>query len=278
MGTRGLATLGPLKSKWTANSRFELTLSGNFLLPAFDKSGNRVVSGTGVADLVIADLVSGTSRAIFHRDGEGILGAQWSARDDSVVFGFGSFFGARDGGAQVAVIQPDGSGFRQLTSGPNDNGFPSVAPDGKHIVYRTFGADGQGLRIMDLETSKVTTLTLDYDNFPIWSPRGDLIVFVRQYMGDYEMFSIKPDGTSLRRLTASQGNDGHAAFSPDGEWIVFSSSRMGFKDEALYSDNSQPYGELFVMRYDGTHIERLTDNQWEDAGPAWRIDHGKSVR
>jgi len=145
-----------------------------------------------------------------------------------------------------------------------------MAPDGKQLVFRTFGPEGQGLRIVHVESGAVTVLTTEYDNFPVWSPRGDLIAFVRLYQGDYEIFSVKPDGTSLRRLTRSRGNDGHAAFSPDGRWIAFSSSRMGFKDEALYTDNSQPYGELFVMRADGTHVEQVTDNQWEDAGPAWR--------
>ena len=41
-------------------------------------------------------------------------------------------------------------------------------------------------------------------------------------------------------------------WSPDGEHIVFASSRMGFKDEGIYTDAPQPYGELFVMRYDGS--------------------------
>jgi hypothetical protein len=31
----------------------------------------------------------------------------------------------------------------------------------------------------------------------------------------------------------------------------------------------QPYGEIFVMRFDGTDV-RLTDNQWEKGTPAWR--------
>ena len=268
--SRGTPMLGPLKKKWTARSGFELTLTGDFLLPAFDATGQHVVAGTGLADLVTADVASGQSRVIFHRDGQGILGAQWSPRGDAIAFGFGSFFGSRDGGAQVALIRADGSGFHQLTSGPNDNGFPSMAPDGKRIVFRTFGPEGHGLRTINTETGAVTVLTTEYDNFPVWSPRGDLIAFVRLYRGDYRFFSVKPDGTSLRRLTTSRGNDGHAAFSPDGRWIAFSSSRMGFKDEALYTDNSQPYGELFVMRADGTNVEQLTDNQWEDAGPAWR--------
>jgi TolB protein len=45
---------------------------------------------------------------------------------------------------------------------------------------------------------------------------------------------------------------------------------MGFKDETLYTGSPQPYGEIFVMNYDGTHVEQLTDDQWEEGGPAWQ--------
>lgn len=55
----------------------------------------------------------------------------------------------------------------------------------------------------------------------------------------------------------------------DGEYIAFASSRMGFKDEIAYTDAPQPYGEIFVMRFDGTHVEQLTDNQWEEGPPGW---------
>jgi Tol biopolymer transport system component len=145
-----------------------------------------------------------------------------------------------------------------------------MAPDGRRFVYRTFGPEGDGLRIMNMETHGVTTLTKGYDNFPLWSPRGDLIMFSRQADGDYEIYTIKPDGTGVKRLTFAHGNDAHMAWSPDGEQIVFASTRMGFKDEATYTDAPQPYGELFVMRYDGSHLQQLTDNQWEDGTPAWQ--------
>ena len=73
---------------------------------------------------------------------------------------------AVNGGAQVAIINDDGSGFRTLTSGANNNAFPSFAPDGKHIVYRTLGPEGQGLRIMSLADCSVTRLTTgEWDNF-----------------------------------------------------------------------------------------------------------------
>ena len=95
-------------------------------------------------------------------------------------------------------------------------------------------------------------------------------MFSRLEEGDYEVFTIRPDGKDVQRLTSTPGNDTHMSWSADGERIVFSSSRMGFKDEATYTDAPQPYGELFVMRYDGSDVQQLTDNQWEDGTPAWR--------
>jgi Tol biopolymer transport system component len=95
-------------------------------------------------------------------------------------------------------------------------------------------------------------------------------MFSRLAAGSYEIWTVKPDGTGAKQLTSTRGNDAHQGWSPDGERIVFASSRMGFKDEAIYTDAPQPYGEIFVMRFDGSGVEQLTDNQWEEGTPAWR--------
>src|SRR5262249_42309821 len=148
-----------------------------------------------------------------------ILGPQWSPSGDAIIFGIGvfnAFFNGfhgvflkpedrAEGGAQIAIVKPDGSGFREVTKGPNNNGFPSMAPDGRRFVYRTFGPEGEGLRIMSLDTGVVSTLTDGYDNFPLWSPRGDLIMFSRQADADYEIYTITPDGRQVKRLTFSKG-------------------------------------------------------------------------
>ena len=60
-----------------------------------------------------------------------------------------------------------------------------------------------------------------------------------------------------------RGNHAHLAWLPDGEHLLFTSSMKGFKDEALYTGAPQPYGEIFLMRADGTDLEQLTDDQWE---------------
>jgi TolB protein len=97
------------------------------------------------------------------------------------------------------------------------------------MVFRFWGEPEQGLRIINRDDGSSTKLTAGFDNFPGWSPKGDLIVFTRFSEEDYDIHAIRPDGTGLRRLTITPGNDAHAVWSPDGEHLHFSSVRLGFK-------------------------------------------------
>jgi Tol biopolymer transport system component len=252
---------------WSRNPAYDLVTTN--AMPAFEPSGKRLIATADNTRLVQIEPGRNVANTLFQQEGKLTQSADWSPQGDAILFGLGQYFRNRAQGAQVAVIKRDGTGLREITSGVNNNGFPSHAPDGKRFVYRTFGPEGQGLRIMNLEDGHVTKLTEDYDNFPRWSPRGDVIMFVRRLEGSFVILSIAPDGKRLKRLTNPGSDDSHPTWSPDGEWIAFSSARMGFKDEALNTDSPQPYGEIFVMRYDGTHVEQLTDNQWEEGTPAW---------
>jgi TolB protein len=252
---------------WSRNPAYDLVTTN--AMPAFEPSGKHLIATADNTRLVRIEPGRNVADTLFQQEGKLTQSADWSPRGDAILFGLGQYFRNRVQGAQIAMIKPDGSGLREVTSGANNNGFPSYAPDGKRFVYRTFGPEGQGLRIMNLEDGQVTVLTEDYDNFPRWSPRGDVIMFVRRLEGSFVICSIAPDGKRLKRLTDPGSDDAHGTWSPDGKWIAFSSARMGFKDEALNTDSPQPYGEIFVMRYDGTQVEQLTDNQWEEGTPAW---------
>ena len=259
---------------WSSNPKYDLYATA--WLPDYDPSGEHLavtnMVSQGTTSLFIVN-EGQPARPILTRK-ETILAPSWSPDGKQIAVGIGKFpgFGGTPVGpanatAQVGIVNADGSGFHVVTSDANSNAFPSFAPDGKHIVYRTEGPDGEGLRIVNLEDSSVKVLTDGYDNFPVWSPRGDLIAFMRLIDGNFEILTIHPDGTYLKQLTHTRGNEAHIAWSPDGERMVFTSSRMGFKDEALYTNNPQPYGEIFVMRFDGTDVEQLTDDQWRKAPP-----------
>jgi Tol biopolymer transport system component len=285
-----------LQKAFSGNSHYDLEIATG-TLPSFNPSGTQFVTtgfptgGAHLSAITVTTVQTGISQVVYRDKSSNALAGSWSPDGSKIIFGIGPFAAFFDGfhseflkpgdrpegGAKVALVNADGTGFQELTGPDGNNAFPSFSPDGKRFVYRTFSREGNGLRIMNLDTRAVTTLTDGYDNFPLWSPRGDLIVFARLSGGTYDIYTIKPDGTSLKRLTNGNGNDAHMAWSPDGESIAFASSRMGFKDEAVYTDAPQPYGEIFVMRCDGTGVEQLTDNQWEDGAPGWRGDPARQA-
>ena len=112
-------------------------------------------------------------------------------------------------------------------------------------------------------------LTTEYDNLPFWSPDGTLITFTRKHENNnFDIYTIRPDGSDLRQLTTTPANDAHAVWTEDSKYLMWNSGIYGFKDEAaLYDNTFQPYGGIFIMKADGTDKRQLTDSPWEDGMP-----------
>ena len=257
----------------------ELVYGSGF--PAVSPDGARIAVSerTPSSDrsaLVVWDTTGENPHRIYS-DTRNVMGLDWSRDGRWIAFGAGTFFLERaKQPARIMVIRPDGSDARAVTSGPGNAGFPSWSPDGTQIVYRYWTDQAEGLRIVTVATGAVRTLTTGYDTLPVWSPKGDLIAFNRVVKDsrfpydEFDIYTIRTDGTDVKRLTDSEGNDAHPAWSPDGNHILWSSSRFGFKDEApLTIFMPQPYAELFIMNSDGSNQRPLTDNQYENGTPAW---------
>jgi Tol biopolymer transport system component len=196
------------------------------------------------------------------------------------VFGVGQWFMTRAAGTGTIMrVRTDGSmkGIPEpLTDGTVNSGFPCFSPDGKQVVYRVWSPKEKGLRILDLETRKTTVLTTEPDNTPGWSPDGQRIVFARKLIDpkdpnkfNFDVFTIRPDGTQATRLTTGGSNDAHAVWSWDGR-ILYSSAEYGYKDEvSLYDNTFQPDGQVWVMNADGSDKRQVTDTLWEDSMPVY---------
>ncbi len=80
----------------------------------------------------------------------------------------------------------------------------------------------------------------------------------------FDIYTAKPDGSDLRRLTNYGVYTTEAVVSPDGKRIVFTS----LKDGDL---------EIYTMNVDGTDMRRLTTTPGYDGGPWWSPDGTKIV-
>jgi WD40 repeat protein len=99
------------------------------------------------------------------------------------------------------VVRADGTGRRQLTSGPADDGFVAWSPDGKRIVFRrdgwihTMKANGRRIRNTHVEGTD-----------PRWYPDGTKIVFWDQF----GVSTIRPNGTGRRLILENVFTDDFA--------------------------------------------------------------------
>ncbi|KAJ5142860.1 WD40-like Beta Propeller [Penicillium bovifimosum] len=259
---------------------------GDASILTFDTNGNEVLSVYSSSD---SDLIY---RASATHNERGAYYPSWSPDGDWIAFGVGSWFDERDvHGGWIMRSTANGSYTEVLVDsqlnltdgGKLNSGFPSFSPDGKKLVYRVWGPntlmhnDGTeiGLRILDLETRKITQLTSSWDNLPSFSQDGKLILFTRKINPtNYDICTIRADGTDLRVLTTSGANDAHAVWRQDGK-IMWSSGMYGFRCEcALYDRTFQPYGQIMIMDPDGSNKRPLTNSIWEDSMPLFLTRDG----
>jgi len=188
---------------------------------------------------------------------------------------------------QIYVMDPDGSHVQPLTEKPpgtiSYNAFAAWSPDRQKIAFnstRDSTRDGDfEIYVMAADGSDVQRLTRHrgLDGYPVWSPDGNQIAFVRDTdppaTGPLPSWPRRPriyvmgsDGSNVQRLTEFE-TGGYTSWSPDGERIAFEGNFDGI-------------WEIYVMHLDGSNVQRITHTPVRDAGsfaPEWSPDGQKIV-
>jgi TolB protein len=211
-------------------------------------------------------------------------GPAWSPNGRLIAFhsnrGGGGF-----GGSDIYVVSAsDTSDVRRLTNltglGLGGAHFANWSPNGRKVVFNSFwgGQAKRDIYVIDIDGTGLTKLTQDPDPLvaiddirPDWSPDGRRIAFQSNRRDPkskgYEIFTMNPDGTGVRRLTSHQPTDtvtdAAPEWSPNGKRIAFQSNRDGDDD-------------IWVMNADGSGLAQLTKNSIRDAKPSWSPD-GKRI-
>jgi Tol biopolymer transport system component len=171
----------------------------------------------------------------------------------------------------IYSMNPDGTGRKVIVASHADEFDPAWSPDGAHLVFSRNETGGQGAALNGLWTVGFdgmgqVRITQDAgDRGASWG-KTNRIAFhstrLTQATGTDEIFTVKPDGTGLTRLTNTLAEDHNPAWSPDGSRIVFAS------DRAMRGRGTM---HLWMMNADGTGLTQLTFGTGEDQ-PAWSPD------
>jgi Tol biopolymer transport system component len=175
----------------------------------------------------------------------------------------------------IFLRRPSGA-TAQITSGEFWHGSPAFSPDGARIVFETDFGDypaREGLYVMNRDGTRVRQLvstpdSVIFDQDPSWSPDGSRIAFLRIRSGEafrgraqkwwghhYQaaIFTVRQDGSDLRRITPWGGNVGYPDWSPDGRRLVVT---------AHWDTRPGASSAVYTMRPDGKDLEAVFD-----AGP-----------
>ncbi len=92
-----------------------------------------------------------------------------------------------------------------------------------------------------------------------WSPDGRLIAFFAGASLKRQIYIMDANGGNLHSITR-QGNNLAPSFSPDGQWIAFTSyDYPDVKDHPM----------IYIIRINGNNREPLTGNTLFDWEPYW---------
>jgi TolB protein len=190
---------------------------------------------------------------------------------------------------QIFIMNADGSGAHQVSTGKGRTTCSYFFPDGKRILYASthlaspdcppppdysqgyvwklypgfdiFSCKPDGSDLVRLTTND------GYDAEATIAPDGSRILFTSERGGDLDIYTMRPDGSDVRRITTELGYDGGAFFSPDSKRIVWRASRPGTDAERaayrqLLAEHTIKPGrlELFVAAADGSGARQVTDN------------------
>ena len=144
--------------------------------------------------------------------------------------------------------------------------YPDLSPDGRILLFNSNRGGRQAIWTADADGTNPRPLYDGGDQgeepaTPVWSPDGRTIAFAMRPRGatdanESEIYTMRADGSRLRRLTRAAGDDSHPHWSTDGRRIFFNSARA---TPDLAADWSRQWIDIYSIAADGGGLRRHTD-------------------
>jgi Tol biopolymer transport system component len=162
---------------------------------------------------------------------------------------------------EVWVMQADGSDKTKLAS-PGSS--PQWIPGTKDTVaFLRYQSGKAAIHTMDNEGKNITQLT-PYDTGDVfsWSPDRNWIAFESDRDGDWEIYKMKADGSSVIQLTFNSVRDGDPDWGPKGV------------DKIAFWSDTGAANDIMIVDADGQNLRNLTEGPatFSSNSPMWSPD------
>lgn len=227
--------------------------------PSFSPSGNDLFLEAGsdsARNIVHVNLQTFESRRLTSSR-HGSFEPAASPRGDAVAF----VASVDDGNTEIFTMSPDGSAVRRITAFHREDLSPRWAAHGRMLAFisnregvdRVFLAnpDGTGQRRLGPSSPDIESET-----DVVWSPKREQLVFSRRVAGRWRLVLYDLVGNRERYLTAATEHARFPAFSPDGDWVAFTTIS---KDDT----------DVVVMRVNGTDRRIVAGGPKAEWLPLW---------
>jgi len=244
---------------------------GYEVAPSFSPDGKRIVYAAGVpgdrADHIftigadgnlpvrLTDVDANDTTPRYSPDGSQIV----FARDKT--YNWGGLAANWENGGVICVVNADGTGEVQLTSGDLYAYSPSFSGDGKLVLY--FTVDGRFS--IPADGSATATKIGPSANYADFSADGRRMLFSDgKYSSDYEIFVADVDGSNRSQITKSTNGCFHGIFNNNGDRIYF------LMEEWPKGATGHPKSSIWTINTDGTGQRQITDLSLFDDPMVWR--------
>ena len=155
--------------------------------------------------------------------------------------------GVAGGASQIAWYDRSGKLLGPV-SAPGNVSVPAISPDEKSVAFQRANGSASDLWLRDLSRATETRFTSDasFSSEPIWSPKGDRIVFTSNRNGlGFNLYQKAASGGGQDEVLVTNGNyKSPTQWSRDGRFIVY------------WEQDPKTKSDLWVLPMEGPQKER----------------------
>jgi Tol biopolymer transport system component len=170
---------------------------------------------------------------------------------------------------QIYVLDLANGELKRISPGSGKTTCAYFRPGSDEILFASTHADPRSLQLQQEELE--------------FRASGKQRRYAWDYDAEMDLYAYSEKTGALKRLTSARGYDAEGAYSPDGQWIVFASTRDAYDrplsdaEKKRLDENASFFAEIYIMRADGTDQRRLTRTPGYDGGPFFTHDGQRIV-